>query len=179
MKADKNALIQYALNAGFTKAIFSDELSLVCRDDLRAFCSPASCHSYGHSWVCPPGCGTLQECRQKTAGFSKGLLLQSVTELMPPTAPETFQFLNLQHNLRLRSLIEGLAPAPEETLVLTTGGCVFCDSCSYPEPCRRPDVKMESLSAFGIDVADLCQSAGLPYSFRKDRVYFTAVLMIK
>jgi len=64
-------------------------------------------------------------------------------------------------------------------LPLTSGGCVFCELCSYPEPCAKPDVKMESLSAFGIDVGELCEAAGLPYSFTPETVYYTALLLVQ
>lgn len=48
------------------------------------------------------------------------------------------------------------------------GECALCESCSYPEPCRKPNMKMESLSAFGINVGELCKEAGIVYSFRVD-----------
>ncbi len=178
MNIQQDLLIQKAMEAGFSRAVFLDSLTLDCREDLRAFCKPQTCPSHGQNWVCPPGCGTLDACREKAGRFSRGLLLQSVTDLTPPTAPQVYKTLNSQHNFRFRQLIEELSPWPGEVLPLTTGGCVFCDSCAYPEPCRRPQVKMESLSAFGIDVAALCREAGLDYSFREDRVYFTALLML-
>ena len=54
----------------------------------------------------------------------------------------------------------------------------FMEKCAYPEPCVKPDVRMNSLSAYGIDVGKLSKLAGLEYSFRSDMVYYTALVLI-
>lgn len=162
---------------GFTHCVLLEDLSLVCKPELRAYCNPSQCPNHGKNWVCPPACGTLAECQRKVDCFHRGLLLQSVTELIPPTSQEVYGELNRAHNLRLKELVEAVRPEAQSLLPLTSGGCIFCDTCRYPEPCVHPDVKMESLSAFGIDVTELCDAANLPYSFREDRVYLTALLL--
>ena len=156
-----------------------NSLTIECRPELRAYCNPAQCPKHGQNWVCPPGCGTLEECRDKAKDFHEGILLQSITRLDPPVEPAVYTELNREHNLRFRKFIESIKPGFERILPLTSGGCIFCEQCSYPEPCIKPDVKMESLSAFGIDVGGLCAMAGLPYSFSDDIVYMTALLLFK
>jgi predicted metal-binding protein len=79
--------------------------------------------------------------------------------------------------LRLKKLIDILGNE-WDILPLTSGGCVFCDNCTYPAPCLKPDLRMNSLSAFGIDAGKLCEKAGLEYSFRSDRVYFVALVLM-
>jgi len=168
-----------AKTLGFSKAVSLPGIKVECKPELRAYCNPEQCAKHGQNWVCPPACGTLEECREKAEEFSEGILLQSVTELDPPTEPEVFSRLNREHNLRFREYIETVKPDFAKILPLTTGGCVFCEQCSYPEPCVKPDVKMESLSAFGIDVGKLCETAGLPYSFSPDVLYYTALLLLR
>ena len=168
-----------AKSFGFSKAVYLPCIILECKPELRAYCNPEQCAKHGQNWVCPPACGTLEECRKKAEEFFEGILLQSVVELDPPTEPEKYSALSREHNLRFREYIEAVKPEFEKVLPLTTGGCIFCDQCSYPEPCVKPDVKMESLSAFGIDVGKLCETAGLPYSFCPETVYYTALLLIK
>lgn len=179
MQCNTNKLIQIALNTGFTKAVFIKNLFLECKPELRAYCNAKDCPNHGQNWVCPPGCGTLEECEKKIRDFAQGLLVQSITSLTPPTELNTYKDLGTAHNLRFLRLIEAVRHDCRQFLPLTTGGCVLCKSCSYPEPCRKPDLKMESLSAFGIDVFALCQKAGLEYSFREDTLYLTALLLIK
>lgn len=165
-----------ARESGFTEAVFLENIALQCKPELRAYCNPAQCPNHGQNWVCPPACGTLEACQKKALRFHQGLVLQSVT---PSADPETYGVLAREHNLRLGKLVEALKADVAEVLPLSTGGCVFCEACSYPAPCIHPDVKMESLSAFGIDVGDLCRSAGLPYAFCRDRLYLTALVMVK
>lgn len=172
-----NELVSKVLAAGFTKAVWLDNLKLDCEARIREYCTPEDCPDYGGNWVCPPGCGELAACAAKVGQFDRGVLLQSVAELDPPTV--TYEALNLQHNLQLQSFIAALDSKDQEILVLTNGGCVFCASCAYPAPCVKPDMRMNSLSAYGIDVGKLCAMAGLPYSFGPDRVYFVALVLIK
>ena len=164
---------------GFSKAVFMEDLAIECKPELRAYCNPQQCPKHGQNWVCPPGCGTLDECEEKARRFFKGLLLQSITKLDPPAAPETYTQLNREHNLRFKEFVEYVKPGVARLLPLTNGGCVFCEECAYPEPCIKPDLKMESLSAFGIDVGGLCEGAGLPYSFNPEIVYYTALLLLE
>ena len=171
--------VDKAVALGFSEAVFLSGIYVECRPELRAYCNAEQCPNHGQNWVCPPGCGTLEECRERASGFHEGILLQSVSELEPPVGPEVYRGLNREHNLRFRELVEAVRQGGAEVLPLTSGGCVFCEQCCYPAACVRPEVKMESLSAFGIDVGNLCESAGLPFSFRDDMVYYTALLLIK
>jgi len=172
-----NELVDKALSAGFTKAAWLNALKLECEARIREYCNPEGCAKHGKNWVCPPSCGSLQECAGKIRRFDCGILLQSVSELQPPVAAEKYRALNLEHNLRLREFVETECAGRGGVLVLTSGGCVFCDACAYPEPCVKPDIRMNSLSAYGIDVGKLCERAGLEYSFRPDRVYYVALVL--
>jgi predicted metal-binding protein len=175
MNLKTNKLVNKALVIGFTKAVWLEGLKLECEARLREYCNPANCPNHGNNWVCPPGCGSLEECSEKAGRFDRGLLLQSVSELDPLFAD--YKGLNREHNLRLKKLIEILGNE-WDILALTSGGCVFCDTCAYPAPCLKPDSRMNSLSAFGIDAGKLCKRAGLEYSFRPDRVYFVALVLM-
>ena len=170
-------LVQKALDIGFTNAVRLDGLKLECEEQLRAYCNPEGCPNHGNNWVCPPGCGSLSECQLKVRAFDSGVLLQSISEI-DEQSPD-YKGPNREHNLRLRRLLEEYEVTDMEVLALTSGGCVFCETCAYPEPCIKPDVRMNSLSAFGIDVGKLCKMANLDYSFRPDRVYYIALVLTR
>ena len=173
---DIHGLLDTALAVGFSRATHLPGLKLECEPRLRAYCNPEGCPKHGNNWVCPPGCGSLEECAEKAARFDKGILLQSVTATAPDTSPEEYSRLSREHNLRLREFIE--AAGLNDILALTTGGCILCEKCSYPEPCLKPDIRMNSLSAYGIDAGKLCERAGWDYSFRPDKLFLTALVMI-
>ena len=173
---NENRFLGVAASVGFSKAALLTGLTLECEPHLREYCNPEGCAKHGNNWVCPPGCGSLGECAEKAALFNKGILLQSITGMDPDAPPEEYSKLSREHNLRLREFIE--TSGLRDMLALTTGGCIFCETCSYPEPCLKPDIRMNSLSAYGIDVGKLCGLAGWDYSFRPDMLYLTALVMI-
>ncbi|MCL2631727.1 MAG: DUF2284 domain-containing protein [Coriobacteriia bacterium] len=166
-----------AFALGFSEVVLLDDLSLDCTEEMRAYCD--TCPNHGQNWVCPPNCGTLDECRERASEFNQGILVQSITELTPPTERDVYGRLGREHRLRFRELVEVVEPVVTAVLPLASGGCIFCEQCCFPEPCIKPEMKMESLSAFGVDVTALCEQAGLPFSFREDKVYFTALLLVK
>ena len=168
--------VKNALSVGFSQAVWLDDLHIECEARLREYCNPAGCTGYGNNWVCPPGCGSLEECAAKVSGYNSGVLLQSVSEIDPSN--QDYMRLNRKHNLRLREFIEVFCNYAG-ILALTSGGCIFCNVCAYPEPCVLPNVRMNSLSAYGIDVGKLCETAGLEYSFRPDKVYYIALVLMK
>ena len=170
-------LINKAHDMGFTNSVWLTGLKLECEERLRAYCNPEGCQNHGNNWVCPPGCGSLSECEEKTGAYDSGILLQSVSMLDEPE-PD-YKGLNRNHNIRLRGFLDNHCVGKMDVLALTSGGCVFCETCAFPEPCVKPDVRMNSLSAFGIDVGKLCEMAGLEYSFRPDKVYFIALVLMK
>ncbi|MCL2826485.1 MAG: DUF2284 domain-containing protein [Eggerthellaceae bacterium] len=174
-----DAHVEKAYELGFSQAVYLSGLSLECKPEIRAYCNPQDCPNHGQNWVCPPGCGPLEACAEKAREFSEGILLQSVSLLDPPVELEHYKALNEEHNLCFKEFIESVKPGFAKVLPLTSGGCVFCEECCYPDPCIKPEVKMESLSAFGIDVGNLCELAGLDFSFRADKVFFVALLLVK
>jgi len=175
-----NGLVDKALAIGFTHAAWIDGLTVECEPGLRAYCNPEGCPNHGENWVCPPGCGSLEECSEKVKGFSKGLLVQSVSEIDPAANNiDRYKSLNRIHNLNLRKFLEGYCLPGADVLAFTSGGCVFCEVCAYPVPCVNPGMRMNSLSAYGMDVGKLCEKAHLEYSFRPDKVYFVALILYR
>jgi len=169
--------INEALELGFSHAVLIENFELVCEADIRAYCNAGQCKNYGSTWVCPPGCGTLEECQANADRYRTGIVLQTVGGI--PLIGKEMKLHSLQkaHNKKFLMLADTVRHEGLDVLPLTTGGCQICSSCTFPrKPCRSPDRRMHSLSAYGINVGRLCETAGLEYSFRKDIVYFTAYL---
>ena len=57
-----------------------DPQSLEFSDRVRHICQ-TECAMYGKSWACPPGVGTVAECRAKCLSYNKALLISSLTEV--------------------------------------------------------------------------------------------------
>ena len=67
--------------AGFshTGKISMDTVEL--RDEVRDMCRNGNCGKYARNWSCPPGCGTLDQCRQQLLSYKIGILVQTVGEI--------------------------------------------------------------------------------------------------
>ena len=49
--------------AGFSFVGDLDAATLQPLDEVRDMCRTGNCGKYGKNWACPPGCGSLEECR--------------------------------------------------------------------------------------------------------------------
>jgi hypothetical protein len=55
-------LIGAAIEAGFTHAAPLKMETLRFLPEVRDMCNSERCRHYNTNWMCPPGCGTLEEC---------------------------------------------------------------------------------------------------------------------
>lgn len=168
-----------ARELGFTAAVTIDSGIIICRPEIRAQCRPETCKNYGTNWICPPGCGELEQCIKTVSEYEEAILLQE-THAMPDKADlERAAGLARAHNQKAEELAEAIRLDYPKAYLLTTGGCSLCEKCTYPgEPCRYPQKQRGSLSAFGVNVSELCSRAGLAFSFEKDRVTFVSCILI-
>ena len=51
---------------------FSGRIRWICEHE---------CPMYGKSWACPPGVGTVEGCKKKCTGFSRCLMISTITEV--------------------------------------------------------------------------------------------------
>ena len=81
---DHEALAALGAEMGFTHTAPLKVSTIELKDAVRDMCAANSCGQYGKNWACPPGCGTLDECRERVAGYEEGILVQTVGELEDP-----------------------------------------------------------------------------------------------
>ncbi|NPV26082.1 MAG: DUF2284 domain-containing protein [Firmicutes bacterium] len=168
-----------ALALGFTAAVPFNCSIMECKPEIRALCTPQKCQNYGKSWVCPPGCGDLEMCAEQISRFKRGILLQSKSILEDSSDHELMVQLVERHNQRLEEFCAFIRSEHSDVLLLSTGGCGLCECCTYPDAsCRKPEERKGSLSAFGIDVGELCKRAGLDYTFVSGTLILVGCVLI-
>ena len=170
--------IDLARSLGFTTAVEVFPELLVSRPAIRALCAPETCPNYGTNWICPPGSGSLEDLAGNVAATHHGLLVESFHADVDTGDPQLLETLNAAQVARLTELATHVRRKHPAALVLTTGGCHRCDTCTYPDaPCRFPAQRQGSLSAYGIDVGDLCSKAGVPYAFVPGKLHLVSVIL--
>lgn len=62
---DLKKITEIIESAGFshTERIHMETVELM--DEVREMCQNGNCGMYGKNWACPPGCGSLEDCRKK------------------------------------------------------------------------------------------------------------------
>ena len=96
-------LADLARDAGFTNWAKLDVSTIDLKQEVRDMCAVNTCGMYNKRWSCPPGCGTLEECRERMRGYSRGILVQTVGTLEDEMDYESMQ--EIYEELGLRSLV--------------------------------------------------------------------------
>lgn len=147
-------LVQYAWLE--TAALpFSGRVREICR---------AECPRYGKSWSCPPGVGTVQECKERCQRYEGALLFTTIAEVVDVE--------NLEETLATRGAHEKVAAEVRsllreqfsDTLALSADSCALCSACTFPEePCRLPEKMVPCMEGYGIVVPRLAEQTGIAF----------------
>jgi predicted metal-binding protein len=174
------SLIEAAMAAGFTHAARLKGETLRFLPEVREMCNADRCHHYNTNWMCPPACGTLEECAARAAGFEEGIIVQSVGDVEDSFDFEAMQRIQELHKKCFQDLAATLSAAFPSVLALGAGSCSLCESCSYPDaPCRSPEKALSSMEANGLWVSDVCEKNGVPYNYGEKKMAFTSCILVK
>ena len=111
-------LIEAALEAGFTHAAPLKTETLRFLPEVREMCNQDRCHHYDTNWMCPPACGTLEECAAKAIGFKEGMIVQSVGDVEDSFDIEAMERIEQEHKKRFQDLAAVLGASYPHVLAL-------------------------------------------------------------
>lgn len=162
------------LAAGFTRCGLIRTSDLVFDDYVRTICERNQCRKYGSSWGCPPGVGSIADCRQRLLAFEHALVFAGVYQI-----EDSFDIEGMgkagQEFKHICDYIHTLLKPP--FLMLGNEGCHLCPSCTYPDaPCRHPDLIIHSLSGYCILANKMADSAGIPYIAGENTVSYFGLI---
>lgn len=173
-------LLNLAKEHCFTHAGTLDPDTLVLMPEVRDMCLANTCGQYDKNWSCPPGCGTLDECRQKVSGYHSGILVQTMGELEDSMDFETMMELEQRHKKNFMEFRCILAESFPRLLPLGAGACTLCKECTYPaKPCRFPEKSMSSMEAYGLLVTQICTDNGMKYYYGPDTLAYTSCFLLE
>lgn len=176
-KADK---IKNLCENVFDKAAVIRADKLIFRDDVREMCKSGRCGSYGNNWGCPPGCGSVDECRERAAKYDKAIVVQTIGVLEDSFDFEGMGKAAIEHCQRMTHMREKIEGELSDVLSLGAGPCKVCGECTCPhEPCRFPEKRFSSMEAYGLMVSEVCADSGLKYINGENTVTYTGCFLIK
>ncbi len=155
-----------------------DTAAIAFSTEVRRMCEVNTCRQYGKTWACPPGLGSLEECKKRVQEYEKMVVFSARYEL-----EDSFDYEGMMAGMSAfkdvcRAIHRAVKPCMDHFLILSNEGCDLCSTCTYPDaPCRFPDRSHGSLEGCGIMVSDLAGQAGINYINGADTVtYFGALL---
>ena len=151
------------------KLEFSDRVRWVCRQE---------CPMYGKTWACPPGVGSVAECRQKCGSYKNCLMIATVTEISDignkeealATRPDHEEITN-----QVGALMEEQGVKP---YILSTEACTVCQRCAYldGQPCRHPERMHPCVESHGINLIPVLEENGIAFQFGGNVVTWVSLL---
>lgn len=173
---DFEAIHTLGKSIGFSHVVPLDPSTIELKEDVRQMCT--SCHRYGKRWSCPPGCGSLEDCRSRLANYTKGVLVQTVGELEDELDGEGMMETEATHREHFQEMFAALRQTHHGVLALGAGCCNRCTSCTYPDaPCRFPEECTASMEAYGMLILDVCRKNNLLYYYGKNTIAYTGCFL--
>ena len=150
-------ILRIAEEAGIDNSAFMDAKDLVFEFDFRKFCE-----------------------MNQAMKYSRALVLQTVQPVDDITDAGETGPLKKKHNAKIRGLIDTLEQKGIKGLAIMAGPCSACSPCAKVsgEPCRFPEKRTSCLSAYGINVAKLCETCGMSWDFGAHKVGFFGIYMM-
>lgn len=175
-------MISLAEESGFSAAVIgSGELRF--QFEFRKYCEENLCGNYNRNYACPPCCGTPEEMKAATEGFSGVLVLKSEARGINAMDETETRALKKAHNRKTAELVRKLKEEMNrtETLMIIAGPCSLCKECKLisKEPCAFSMERYSCLSAYCIDVNELCRAADLELSWASDQASFFSLFLWK
>lgn len=166
--------------AGFTHVGPLDIKTLKLLPEVRQMCESNSCRMYGKNWSCPPGCGSLEACRDRISSYSIGILVQTMGQLEDEMDGEGMMEIEARHKENFLRMYDKLRAGGNDVLAIGAGCCTRCKSCTYPEePCRFPDKSFASMEAYGMLVTEVCRENGMKYYYGPATIAYTSCFLFR
>ena len=151
------------------KLEFSDRVRWVCRQE---------CPMYGKTWACPPGVGSVAECREKCGSYENCLMIATVTEISDIGNKEEALATRPDHEAVTNEVRELLRQQGIEPYILSTEACAECERCAFLDglPCRMLDRMHPCVESHGINVVPMLENHGLEFQFGANVVTWISLL---
>ena len=180
MSIDYEAWKQVALECGFSHVgdLTTDTIDIYPK--LREACAADKCNKYGKNWMCPPACGTIEECEAHLRKYTRGLIVQSTAELEDEFDWEGIEALAKRHAKIFDTYADKVREQFPNALILGDSACGRCETCTYPDaPCRFPERQSSSISAYGIFVSEVCKRNNILYSYGKGTMTYIGFILLE
>ena len=151
--------------------IFTEKVRYICRTE---------CSQYGKSWACPPGVGTVGQCRSRCLGYKKGLCVSTIVEVADISDIDETLATRPDHEAVTEQVAALLRQqGAKETYILSTEACAVCEKCAIldGQPCRFPERMHPCVESQGIVISDLAEKHGIAFIYGGNIVTWFSLIL--
>ena len=169
MLMTKQQMIAAAVRTGFNAAAVIKTQDIPFDFAFRRYCEENVCVQYGANYSCPPDCGSCVELRDKILNRKNALVVQSVNTIADYSATE-IELAKRNHRNLAAELNKIMNSRGISGFTIGACGCNLCDPCAKKlnMPCKFPQNAFSCMSAYCINVKELCKLCGLKYDCSPD-----------
>ena len=174
---DRNVLEAALSELPLYAFFYVDPKTLEFSERIRYICQ-AECPRYGQSWACPPGVGSVEECKARCLGYENCLMVGTITECETIADMETTLATRPAHEAVTDQVAELLRQQGVEPFILSTDSCAICQNCTCPEgkPCRHPQRMHPCIESHGINIIPTLEENGLEFQYGGDIITWYSML---
>ncbi len=149
---------------------FSDRIRWICENE---------CPMYGRSWACPPGVGSVSQCKGKCLSYKNCLMISTIVEVRDITDIQETLATRPEHEAVTNEVRDIMRELGVEPYVLSTEACALCERCAIldGQPCRMPEKMHPCVESHGINVVPMLESHGLEFQFGANVVTWISLLL--
>lgn len=152
------------------KLEFSPRVRWICEHE---------CTQYGKSWACPPGVGTVEDCKSHCLEYGTCLVIATLTEVADISNLEETLETRKEHEEITDQVAEILRQLGAAPFVLSTESCAICPRCATLDglPCRFPERMHPCVESQGINVIPILEENGLTFQYGQNVVTWISMLL--
>ena len=156
---------------------FIDPKDLEFNSRIRWICEN-ECPMYGKSWACPPGVGSLNQCKGKCLQHENCLLISSIVEVNDIADMEETLATRPGHEALTNEVAAIMEEMGVKPYILSTEACTICERCAMldGQPCRFPEKMHPCVESHCINVVPILEANGLEFQFGANVVTWISLL---
>lgn len=159
---------------------FIDPRDLEFSDRVRWICEH-ECSMYGKSWACPPGVGSVEQCKAKCLRHNCCLMVSTITEVADISDLQATLSTRTEHEALTDHVGRLMRQQGVEPYILSTEACAVCQRCAILDgaPCRFPEKMHPCVESQGINVIPVLENMGMPFLYGENVVTWVSLLLFE
>ena len=156
---------------------FLDPKELDFMSRIRWICEN-ECPMYGKSWACPPGVGSINQCKGKCLSYENCLMISTIVEVADITDINETLATRPDHEALTNEIRDLMREMGVDPYILSTEACALCERCAIldGEPCRFPESMHPCVESHSINVVPMLENRGLEFQFGANVVTWISLL---